>query len=403
MKKSKLNNLDLSTILLFVLTPILSFPITLHSVYSKRPIGLVLFVALISIISFLYVPQFSNDKSVYLSSYDLYKSFNINDFKSYLIFTSRPDFLLHALIYGFAKIGIPSNFIFFVSTFLTTGIIYKFFFRLTKSQDLSRSHYFLLFLLVTFSLSLPDLFSGIRFYLAISFLLISYYLISFKSAKISSLFYVMISPLIHFSSLIFIPIIALLNFKPFSRWYFWLFICSIPIILIPSEFIVNIASSMNLTSGLDNKINVYLMGDDFILKGIETGSSNYYWIYLISNIWIYFGIGYLIISRKKYNITLTRNILYLSITCINITYSFPTVYARYLLLVKILFTFVLIEDFLNGRRNRKPIYLFLSLFLLSFIFQVIILRTNFTETLFNLDVLHSVTIFTKEVGISDLN
>lgn len=372
-----MNKKNLKKSMLFFMSPFLSFPSILYGIYRKSTFSLKLFVLLFGLISFLYVPNQSNDKAFYFNLYWSFESFNFNEFIAYLVFSKRPDFFLHFLVYLFAKLSINVQYLFMTITIFTVGSFYYVFKQVSSRLKLSYKEFFLCFLLVLFSFSLPDLFSGIKFYFASAFVILAFYRGLVQSKLTSSIICLFLAICTHFSSLLFVPIFVLIKLAPNKTSYFYfIYLLSFFFLLIPKEFLFGFMSNLNLTEGHAGKANVYLGNEDFVTKGIE-GSSGYFLIYTFSILWTYFAYIYLLFTKHHFSIF--KNILYLSFAIVNITYSAPTVYARYLIPLKFIFAIVMLIDY-NKTRNVFLLIMSVLLFSFNFITSLIILRYNFIET-----------------------
>ncbi|MEC4114936.1 hypothetical protein VSO92_12570 [Myroides pelagicus] len=71
--KSTYKKGTIESVILFVLSPIFSLPAILHNIAKGNEFGNRLLIIFCSLISFLYIPSFSNDKMWYLESYAVFK------------------------------------------------------------------------------------------------------------------------------------------------------------------------------------------------------------------------------------------------------------------------------------------------------------------------------------------
>ncbi|MCC8035846.1 MAG: hypothetical protein LIO77_07960 [Rikenellaceae bacterium] len=106
----------------FGVSPILSLPGAFMSVYKKSRLGINLIAIFIGILSFIYLPHLSNDRARYFELYEFCRDASFKAFLGYL--QSRPDFLLHSIIYLFAKIGIPVQFLFMGIAIFTVKMVF---------------------------------------------------------------------------------------------------------------------------------------------------------------------------------------------------------------------------------------------------------------------------------------
>lgn len=156
------------TTLGFVVSPVFSLPIILTGVYNKSKFHLYFFIFFVAYLSFLYIPHIENDRARYFEFYYAFKEFNFNYFLLFIA-QGRPDFILHLLIFIFAKINLPIQGLLMLVTGFTVSVFYWLLFKIPKIEGFSNPKFYLTILLVFFSFSLTDLISGIRFYFGVSF------------------------------------------------------------------------------------------------------------------------------------------------------------------------------------------------------------------------------------------
>jgi hypothetical protein len=386
MKKANFNNS-----VLFIVSPVLAVPAVFYGIYKKNIFNIGLIVFFIGILSFLYVPSVTNDRASYYRFYEIVQVYNIKQFVLYLGIIKRPDFILHALIYITAKIGINIQFLFLGITTFTVGSFFYLFNKLIEKDKLSNKLYFIGFLLLLFSFSYPHLISGTKHYFAMAlFLLSTYYLVIENNTK-KSIILIFLSVSTHFSMSLFIPALLVLKKYPYKNNLFRaIFILSFIFLLVPKAFISDLVASFPIAfpTGYDAKIDTYIRGEDFIERGLREGSSNYYLVHFFSIAWCYFAYIYLLVTIKRKSII--RNWIYMFFGLINVFYVIPTIYWRYTFVLKMVFALLIITE-LNHKRV-KPALLTLGIFCVSILSQIIITRYNLIDSYFNKHMF--LTIFT---------
>lgn len=379
-------------IFFFLISPILSVPVTLRGVYFKSFSSLILVALTLGLLSYLYIPTISNDKVNYIELYNLCEKYGFDYLIGYLK-NGRPDFILHFLVYLFAYFGLSFSWLFFCVTSFTTGVCFYIFNKV--GEKLSSAEYFFGFLLVLFSFSLPDLFSGLRFYFASSFVFLGVYFGLLAKKKFSVLYFI-VAGLIHFSTFLFLGFYIILRLSTkSSRFYRNIFLSSLIFLLIPKSLVLPLFTNLGLDGVFEDKANIYLGETDFIESGISGGSSNYIVVYLMSISWSFF--AYLYLLFKKHQESIILNVVYLFFAGINVFYSITTVYSRYLLVVKFLFIILFIFE-QSKEKNRWLQSLFLVSLIINIISNIIVMRYNIIESFFNLDILLLLSIVFKNMS-----
>lgn len=387
----KVNNFNKTVF--FIIAPFLSLPSILYGIYKKSTFSLGLFVVLLGLLSFLYVPNASDDKAFYYSQYELFKSLDFKSFRMYIL-SGQPDFILHFLLYSFVKIGVGIQYFYLFITITTVSVWFYIWNKTSDKNHLSNKQYFLFFVLIIFSFSYPGLFSGTRFYFSNSLLLLGYYFGVIENKRIKGLLIIIFASLTHFSILLFLPIYIVLIIIPHKNiFYKGIFLLSFIFVVTPKGFIVEMLSSLSSSGSYSQKIESYTSVVDFIESGIEE-SENYMIAYVLNIAWSFFAYIYLIATIKRES--LFRNLIYINFAIINVFYSITTVHDRYLLIAKALFVFLVIYE-AQKNKNNKVVLLTLTFFALSIIGQLIISRNIIEASYFNYHTLSLVFVFLREI------
>ncbi len=388
----------ISKCIIFLASPLLALPDIIYGIYRKSNFNLVLLSLFFGILSYLYVPNISNDRARYFEMYYKFSSYGLNDFVINVI-KARADFILQGLVFIFSKAGISIQFLLLLVTSFTSGVWFYVFSKIADRSKLTKGAFFLCFILVLFSFSLPDLFSGLRFYFASAFLMLSFYN-GFYQEKLSiSLLCLVTAIFIHFSTLLFVPLyLCLRTFRYNYNGYRVLFLVSFVFVFLPKSFIASFVDVISFSEGYGTKAEVYLQGDDFIEGGISRGSASYIIVYTFSTVWSYFAYLYLILTIKRESFL--RNLNYLFFGAVNIFYSVTTVYSRYLIILKFTFALLLISELMTYK-NRKPVIIATGLFALNIINNLIVMRYNIQESFFNTDIFLLLTILFKSITLND--
>ncbi len=378
----KISKLAVESMFLFLINPFLSFPALIISIYNKHKSGVFLFIVLIGLISFLYIPHVANDKAKYFYNSILFSRdyFGLKEFFQFIVASNRPDFFLLLIIWFFAKLGMSYSAVsFFITIFSLIGFVIPFW-TIIKNSEISKKNFLLLFFLLIFNISLPSLFSGTRFYFAFSFVVLGlYYGLTFKKHFIA-LILLTLAFLTHFSMVIFIPLyIIFANFWKANTFITIFFFFSFLFVFIPKEMLYTILSAIGLPSSYQTKADVYFASEEFL-----NGNQNLSTIAIVSNFikstWIYLVLILSIIFFKTKS--QLKSILFILMSISNLVYSVPLVYGRLVLMPKLILVLWIAQ--LYSQSKIKPVWvnILFSIFLFGFIADIAILRNNLVESLF---------------------
>lgn len=364
---------NFETTIIFLLSPFLSLPFILFQIKRKSgKIPLILISLIFGIISYLYVPTFSNDKTRYMERYELFKHFTYSELWDYFILVNRPDFIFDHLNYFFSKFNLNLQTLFFLITSFTVYSFLIFIKRINQYYNISFKYTLSSVFLIILSFSYQDLFSGIRFFFAGSlFVWVLYYFIWKKNIFKAIIIYVLVL-LIHFSYAFFIPgILLFILFKKYKNIK-WILGLSLIFLILPRSFIIDLFNTINLPESYMYKADSYLTS--------EREFSGDFIIFLhLRRLWLYVTYFYLF-TVKRENINQLFIILMIFISLANITYSMPLVFHRFSILIQLLMACYLIYEKANGLLKYKTYIVFLGLFFLSRIIELYIIRYNISAT-----------------------
>ncbi|GIM51494.1 EpsG family protein [Capnocytophaga cynodegmi] len=393
MRKLGLNIISTS---LFLISPFLAIPSILVGILKKDKYSIGLFVILISLLSYLYIPNETNDKTRYIEIYEDFKYWDYVRFINFY-YSHSQDFILQVLVKFASEIGVKIQVVYFLVTATIMGTILSIWKGL--SQYLERD-FISIFLIIT-SISYLDAFSGTRFMFAASLTIYAYYLNFFKNKAIQPYIWLLVAINIHFGVLVFaLGFIALKFLVNYPKLIKLFFLGSFIFLILPKSFLFNIFSMLDFGGGLGVKSDSYIASDeDFAQNYFKSAGSSGFVIYLAQTLWIYGMYVYMLLRLKS--IQKPHLTLFFVIGIMNVFYPVTTVFLRYSLLVKILFAIILISDIKNENIKKAPI-LFLGLFSLNIITQLIIMRYNIDasyhkNTFMLLDILMQEPMTTNDV------
>lgn len=391
----KFNKYKYESIVLFLLSPFITVLFQMFFLIKGSRFALKIFIFTLGLIGYIYVPSYSNDKTRYYERYEVFKGINFEGFIGHLVITKRPDFFFEALNYIFAILNVNIQLLFLL---INTFSIYTVF----KLSDLITNYFasnkrLVSFLLILFSFAIQHLYSGIRFTFASCIFLWGVYFFEFKKNKTKGALILLLSLVTHFSMLALVLTFVL--FQLFKRFNFkYIFYISFLFLLIPKEALFQLFGVFSLGDGYASKVDSYVHGDDFITQNFDNNFSSVI-VYYARNLWIYFAYLYLIIqSKNRSNRFLQLILLYVAL--VNVFYAFPTVFSRYLILIKFLFTIYLISNYLSNKKKWPLV--FLILYFITFCVDLYVIRPNLNATFMNSSNFTLITILNREVGLDQV-
>jgi hypothetical protein len=375
LKNRRFDKKIVNLICIFLVNPFLAVPLIFMQIFNKKRAALLALIFLFGILSFLFVPHASSDKSLYLYYHELFgrDEFSVGSFVD-LMGRGRPDFLLLFISFLVAKIGLSFSFVAMMATMLTVGIFFYIFDQIANTEHTTRKSYFLGFLLVLLSISLPTLFSGIRFYLAFAISLAGFWFGLKQKKHLIALLLISVAVITHFSSAIYVPI-YLVSSLFWKRNYLVLiiYVSSFALVLIPKEFLYGVLSIIGLPTSYQNKVDVYMAGEDVLASKAGATSRTAQIVALVKNAWVLVGVIFILKNFRQVSQLKSLTLIFWSLA--NLVYSVPTVYNRLMLIPKLLFTFMVVQE-LEKTNKKKSLYLLLVLWGFSFLSDIMIMRYN---------------------------
>ncbi len=371
----KINKYNFSILFSFFVSPL--FPLANLFYYNSRRNQDLILTLLISLMSYLFKPNTEMDKYRHFESFLSFKGFSI---QSYLfdIFKDGFDFFFKFCFYIGSNIGLSFHAISFLITFTTIRLIITSC-RSIVSENVGSKNVFYSFYVFAV-VSYIDLFSGMRFMLASSFFISA--LGQYWQGKINLVFWLKLSLSIftHFSLIItLIPLVLDRVSRFFGglkiKKYFWLSFVSF---LLPKEYI----SSALISTGISDLLSLESKVDFYINEiGLDVTNSTSQFIIDQSNLlWLPFLIIIILTQRKALKI---ENLLIYFILTVLIFMPFKIIFFRYLILVKIISFIYLFSSKMNNY-NKYLFSAILLIWLVSFLFQLVILRNSILDILIDI-------------------
>ncbi|HUH52335.1 MAG TPA: EpsG family protein [Flavobacterium sp.] len=386
------------TVLTFVVSPFLSLPFMFMQLKRGNDKYIVLLLSiLLGFLSYLYIPNVTNDKVEYFSRYELFQDYNYKDLWLYLAQVYRPDFLFDHLIFLFAKLNVNISYFFFTITFVTIFSLLTFIKTILTQQQRSYYTYSVFSLLLIFSIiSLNGLFSNIRFLLTASIFIWSLYYFFFNRKLFRAIVLLVTTLLFHFSFTIFIPGIFLVLLLPnIYRYLRAILGISMVFLLVPNG--LDIIGNLTDSIGLPN--NYLIKVDTYVNSEMEV-SRNALILFYLRNLWLYLACFYFLF-KEKFNNDVLVTLLVVFLSFINLTHSNPFVFSRYSIVFSVLFVIFLIYRYKQKSLNHNWLIVFSVFFILHLFIDILVLRNNLSASYSIKDLFSIYSILIKQITPND--
>lgn len=207
--KQNNHSIGILAIAIFMISPVLSLPFILLSIYNKERLGLISLALFGAILSYALLPTRDLDLSRY---YLLYHKIEIGGFRALKqILLTQNDYLFFYIYYIFTLLKIPFQVTLFILSFIGGYSCLYIYDKIIREYKVTKLDYF--FLTSVFVLSLPILaqLSVTRFYIGFIFFIWFVYF-WYKKNKVKYLLCLFFACVTHFAFVVFIPPIILFFF-----------------------------------------------------------------------------------------------------------------------------------------------------------------------------------------------
>lgn len=377
------------TKIIFLLSPLLSIPLILKDVYHNKMSGYVLAALIFALAGYFYQPSQTGDKAYYFELHEMFKTFNLDVFILYLA-TGKTDYVFYLIIFIFAKLG----FTFPVTAAFITGTtvyLYLYLFRVNVIKfQLNKKTSFFFFIMIIATLSLPSLFSGMRFNLATAFVLWGLYKSIIEEKNINGILWLVLATLTHFSAVVFLPLIILYTLSKKNITLLKItFLFSFIFLFIPKEHLVQYLGFLDLNAVYLDKMNAYVVEQK---SDVITNTGHL--IYLVAyKMWYYLAGIYLlynIVKIGKNNNYL--NLMLMLYILLNIVDFSQTVFNRYALIAVFFFILLLMHDYAIYKKGHIFRIALLSFLIATTALDILVQRDNFSNSYMRFEVLTLPTI-----------
>ncbi|MCL8535272.1 EpsG family protein [Chryseobacterium gallinarum] len=396
-----MRQINIISILLALISPFLALPTLLYGVIKKNGLSITLFVIFLGFLSYLFIPNYTDDKTRYIEIYWNFKNWDLISFIGLFYNVVSRDFILQTFLKIASELDIKPQVVFFIVTVTVIGIVFKIWKEITIKLGFNNTESTISMLLIFTSVSLLDLFSGTRFMFASGVALYGYFQGFIMNKKWQPYIWLLIAINIHFSLIVFVGgyiIVKLLINK--TMLIKAIFLTSFIFLFLPKDILVEILNILGLGGALASKGDAYISSNkDFSENYFKESGTAGVIIYFFQVLWIFMMYIYMVVHIKSNKIH--HLLLFLLIAILNIFYSTTTVYLRYSLFIKLILGMVLLIDMKNYNSKKVTIY-FIASFVFILITQIIIARYNIEasytkNSFFLLDILFQKPVTTNDV------
>tara|TARA_Y100001968_G_C19424620_1_gene753632 strand:- start:510 stop:1700 length:1191 start_codon:yes stop_codon:yes gene_type:complete len=366
------------TTLLFLFSPVLSIPLVLRDIYHNRNSGYILAGLGFLLLSYFFVPGVNGDKAYYFHLYDFFSEKSFSEANFY-IRTQMEDYTLYYFILAFSHLGISFSMLSGLVTATNLAIFFYIFRESVIENQLSKFSVLLFFLILIFSLSLPHLFSGIRFYFGSSFVVLGLYLSLVKNKEIKGLTFLLFASTIHYSTFIFfiLTFIYILFRKKLVALKI-LYLTSFIFLILPTDF-YSYPLSLLVDFDIDllyiQKYLGYVIENEFEI----TNQGHAIYLFFARDLGYYLITIYALLSINRID-NKWFSVLLMALILANITFYLPYLFNRYVLIVFLIFVFILINDLKKFKYSSFFTLSFLMLSIISTSLDILIQRDRFAES-----------------------
>ena len=303
---------------LFFFMPFWSIPLIIFQLIKTRRVFYTILISTFFALTASLLAPTGDLYRLYLTYFD-FQEYNFDSFINFL--SAKPDFLFYILLYVFAKLGLSIRIIIFL-------MIFGFFqlsFNLILRQQRKVSVLIILLFVMQFDFLLQGLF--LRFPLAL--LVVIYAFLNKLDGKRFSLLLLIIASTIHFGALISIPIYFLtrLSMKKLNIGLL------LSLIIIPFGSYIFIFLINNLLEWFPNipfkeKLNDYFLGY-WALEYFEERTWKALFQIYIERILYFLVLAYFLLTKGN---SKHRKMAIPFLILINVLFSFPNLFNRYLIL-----------------------------------------------------------------------
>lgn len=369
----KINKSGILGLYIFAVSPVFCLPLVFFQLRRRVDAGICLLVGgVFGVLSYKYIPHFSDDKARYLERYELFSGFSMDDLYSYFLKTIRPDYLFDLMNFAFAKLGLGADSFFFLVSFFTVSSYLYFVRAVFKSVNPGAAYTNFALFLVVLSLSLPNVFSGVRFLFAGGFFVWFFYYVFFNRRLLFALAFLSVSVMLHFSYIYLAFAVLLAFIFPGLAFARVLLIVSFAFFLVPRDVVIWLLQLFSFSAGQQSKVELY--------ASMQLDVTNS-WVILehIRNAWFYFACVFLLFYRPLDGDKVFVPVVVIA-AFVNFVFPISVAYSRYAVFLKVLFTaFLLLESF-SDKRKKAVLFMFMLFFILGYLADLIVLRENLLQS-----------------------
>lgn len=392
MKGLKLN--ILLTLSLLV-SPLLTIPGIVAGLFVRNKVAIIFLSIVFGLIGFQIIPSETSDLARHSM---LYEDMKTMDYQGFLeVLEIKPDFLFYLFMYIMAKMSLSPQWLTAVTVFVIVYNYLKVYHNAFKNKPVQTYLLGIFVLLLSFKWSL--LFLGLRNYLAFSFVLVAIYQGIIENKK-GRYWLLLLASVIHFSSIVFIPVYFLLTLSKWNGVKFRnLFFISFIFLFFTKSTLLYFLDLIPTTELINKKIVGYLSKEDIIERAISVNIAAQI-SFFIQFLWFYYGSIFLILTsnyKSKY-----RDVTYVLFVILNLFFISPDTFNRLGFVARPFLLFLMLHEI--KILNRKLWFIgYILLLVLYALVDIYSIKDVYSWSLFNLNALTTLGILLKDYFINPIN
>ncbi|MCD8447603.1 EpsG family protein [Tenacibaculum finnmarkense] len=342
--------------ILFLLSPIVSFPFIIILLYTKGKESLFLISLFLGVVSYMLLPSWELDLSRYYLYYEQILKYDLSSFLEFL--KQKNDYVFYSILFMFSRLGLKYQLVLLIISTFNFYISLKIFDRVYSrysTKEFSQNKYFLLCSLFILSLPVMSLISVSRFSIGYTFFMLGVYRFIVNN-KIRGVLNVFIASITHFAFIVYLPFFPLLLVKNKKRVLALILIIFMFSFFVPIEKVIVLLS--NYIPFLSTKMLIYL--ELFADTNIKILSTILLGPVFISIMFLIF--YYKIIPQKLYLFCVMLLLVVLLTIPLNLI-----IYDRFVQVFKPVLALTVVVVYL-GIKNKKNIYILESIIVLLLFF-----------------------------------
>ena len=392
-------------IIAFIISPILSFPLIMDLIASRRRYAYTLLAIIMGLVVYMYEPILSRDLARYYLVFEEVAKFTSVKELLWLL-EYKGDYFLYSFSFLLSRVGLDFQFYVLIVTIFNMLLLFSIYKDIIKAYFLTKQKNIILFGFFIAMVGLGWVIGVSRQFTAFALIAYCYYFGIIKREKTPN-FIILASMLIHFSSVGLILIYFTAKYIPIKQNLIKVvFYASFTMYFIPNNFIKTIISTNILTSSYFSESDVYsdkleaytLTANDERLEEINNAKE------IVKIRRLLFGTlpFLMLVAITIFSKILFDKFYYFLFIFINMTYGFTSIHGRHLSFLFIVFAIFYIKQTLE--KKEEKFYFIIPFFYMILLFTnfYLLYKKDLQNIFFSKNILNWISILTKEINYDTL-